>query len=80
MDDHKRDTYRAADTDAVYDYVADRDLVATTRGTADHFDVSHVTARSRLRELVDADRIETQTLDKVMAVWWTKEDEESAGS
>ena len=59
--------------DEVEQYLTDGPAVVTTTDVADHFDVSHVTARKRLEALADTDRIANRRLHSTMVVWWLPE-------
>lgn len=57
----------------VEQYMSNGPAVVTTTDVADHFEVSHVTARKRLTELADTNRIANRELHTTMVVWWLPE-------
>ena len=62
-------TDRKLTCDDVYCYLEDRPPVGTIE-IAQRFDVSHMTARKRLQELVDNGRVVQTKIHETTVVWW----------
>jgi len=75
MDDilNYRVPQRAVDSIDVYEHMKETNPVVSTTDIADQFDVSHVTARKRLRELVEGGYVGNQKLHESTEAWYLTE-------